>query len=92
MDTLHYLWTCDEYQYTLERSRVQLAFFILLAAYTATRPGAVVEASTWIGSNEALCYKDVAIKVAKDQQISMHVTIRLYKGARETGTKTYEKV
>lgn len=39
---LHHLWVLDISVFPDERQRLQLAFLILLSAYTATRPAALV--------------------------------------------------
>lgn len=39
---LHHHWALDTSTFPDERQRLQLAFLILLCAYTATRPGALV--------------------------------------------------
>jgi hypothetical protein len=47
----------DSYTFTHERYRIQLALFVQILAYSASRPGAVVECSHYSNSNEALLYK-----------------------------------
>jgi len=39
---LHHHWALDTSTFPDERRRLQLAFLVLLCAYTATRPGALV--------------------------------------------------
>ena len=39
---LHYHWALDTSTFPDERQRLQLAFLVLLCAYTGTRPGALV--------------------------------------------------
>lgn len=39
---LHHHWVVDSSVFPDERQRLQLAFLLLLSAYTATRPGALV--------------------------------------------------
>ena len=39
---LHHHWALDTSTFPDERQRLQLAFFVLLCAYTGTRPGALV--------------------------------------------------
>ncbi|KAJ7628311.1 hypothetical protein FB45DRAFT_1028410 [Roridomyces roridus] len=41
------------------RLRLQIAVFMLLSAYTVTRPGAVVESSKYKGSGEAMKWGDI---------------------------------
>ncbi|KAI4097220.1 MAG: hypothetical protein LQ348_005594 [Seirophora lacunosa] len=43
LGALYYHWIFDTETFPTERDRVQLAFFILLLAYTGSRPGAIVE-------------------------------------------------
>jgi hypothetical protein len=43
---LHHLWVLDTSVFPDERQRLQLAFLILLSAYTATRPAALVYKAT----------------------------------------------
>ncbi|KAB2570188.1 hypothetical protein DBV05_g11145 [Lasiodiplodia theobromae] len=43
---LHHHWALDTSVFPDERQRLQLAFLLLLSAYTATRPGALVYNAT----------------------------------------------
>ncbi|KAB2570183.1 hypothetical protein DBV05_g11146 [Lasiodiplodia theobromae] len=43
---LHHHWVVDSSIFPDERQRLQLAFLLLLSAYTATRPGALVYSAT----------------------------------------------
>lgn len=43
---LHHRWAVDSLVFPDERQRLQLAFLLLLSAYTATRPGALVYSAT----------------------------------------------
>ena len=36
---------------------------IMIMAFTASRPGAIIEAACWKGSNEALRYRDIDLWV-----------------------------
>ena len=58
-----YLWSTDVHRYSLERKRVQLFCFALLAAFTSERPGTIVESSAGgiRGTGEALLYKDIEL-------------------------------
>jgi hypothetical protein len=51
------LWIKANYWHPDERARVQLSFFPLMLFYTASRPGVIVEFSSYRGSSEALRYK-----------------------------------
>lgn len=93
VDDLHhllkYLWTRDTHVYAVERQRIQQALITLLIALTTVRPGAIVESSSYRGSNEALLYRDVALRLVRDPVepsqtvLLMEVTVRLWKGERE---------
>lgn len=86
---LEYLWTRDTHIYPVERQRVQQALITLLIALTTVRPGAIVESSSYYGTNEALLYRDVALRLVRDPAepsqtvLLMEVTVRLWKGYRE---------
>ncbi|KAL3421818.1 hypothetical protein PVAG01_05974 [Phlyctema vagabunda] len=54
---LYFLWAEDEHKFTHMRGRVQLAFYLLLLVYTASRPGAVVVSDAYRNTNQALKYK-----------------------------------
>jgi len=54
---LHHLWSDSKHNFDREFDRVKLAFYILLLAYTASRPGAVVVSDCYRSSNQALTYK-----------------------------------
>lgn len=43
---LYHHWALDTSVFPDERQRLQLAFLLLLSAYTATRPGALVYSAT----------------------------------------------
>lgn len=70
VDDLHhllkFLWTWDTHVYPVERQRVQQALITLLIALTTVRPGAIVESSSYYGTNEALLYRDVALRLVRD--------------------------
>ena len=54
---LKHLWTADDHEYLHERYRVQLAFMLQLFCYSGARAGAIVESSSYRGTNEAITYK-----------------------------------
>lgn len=93
VDDLHhllkFLWTRDTHVYPVERQRVQQALITLLIALTTVRPGAIVESSSYCGTNEALLYRDVALRLVRDPAepnqtvLLMEVTVWLWKGYRE---------
>src|SRR6266496_815800 len=45
------------YTFIYERYRIQLALFMQIMAYTASRPGAIIESTCRRHSNEALRYQ-----------------------------------
>lgn len=59
VDLLHYLWACDEYEYTHPRTRLHISLSLLLLIFLGLRPGELVESSSHAGSNEGVRYKDV---------------------------------
>lgn len=79
----------DTHIYPVERQRVQQGFITLLIALTTVRPGALVESGCYRGSNEALLYRDVTLRVIRDPEdcrrtvLLMEVTVKLWKGERE---------
>lgn len=54
---IEYLWTVDDHEYRHERYRVQLAFMLQLFCFSGARAGAIVESSSYRGTNEAITYK-----------------------------------
>ncbi|KAI4173581.1 MAG: hypothetical protein LQ346_008404, partial [Caloplaca aetnensis] len=92
LGALYYHWFFDTETFPTERDRVQLAFFILLLAYTGSRPGAIGESDTK-GirlSNEALKYKDINLTLVRPKDgapalLVMKVRIVLDKGRRHRG-------
>lgn len=79
----------DMHLYPVERQRVQQALITLLIAQITVQPGAIVESRSYRGSNEALLYRDVALRLVRDPPessetvLAMEVTVRLLKGYRE---------
>ena len=86
---LTYLWTEDTHTLPVERQRVQQAFITLLIALTSVRPGGIIESSCYRGSDEALLYRNVALRLVRDSEdrsqtvLLMAVTVVLWKGERE---------
>ncbi|KAF8430243.1 hypothetical protein EV426DRAFT_708397 [Tirmania nivea] len=64
---LQFLWTEDPTFYTAHRYRLQLALFLLVASFTASRPGAIVEGSNHRSSNESLLYGETKLLVLRDE-------------------------
>ena len=86
---LMYLWTQDTHAYPVERQRVQQSLMTLLIALTTVRPGALVESGCYRGTDEALLYRDVILRLVKDPEdfsqtvLLMEVTVTLWKGERQ---------
>ena len=87
---LHYHWSYDTEHYDHERNRVQLATVLLIIAFTSTRPGAIIKSGCdgIRGTNEALPYKDIKIKVLQPNDRSIksflivEITLLFMKGRR----------
>jgi hypothetical protein len=89
---LYHHWAlCTDY-YPNERQRLQHALLILLCAGTSSRPGTVVEGSGYRGTNDALKYRDIKVHLVRDPDnperkfVLALVTLRLFKGKRNTGS------
>ena len=80
---LIYLWTQDTHVYPIERQRVQQSFMMLLIALITVRPGALVESGCYRGTDEALLYRDVVLRLVRDPEdlkqmmLLMEVTVKL---------------
>ena len=92
LGTLYYHWIFDTELFPTERDRVQLAFFILLLAYTGSRPGAIVESDIKgiRKTNEALKYRDINLTLVRPRDgapalLVMTVRIVLDKRRRRRG-------
>ena len=85
---LRYHWCFDTASVPHERYTVQLPLLILMTAFTASRPGALVESGCAHGSNEALRYRDVVLRVlpnpgnSNDRILAMEVSLHFMKGRR----------
>lgn len=55
-DLLSYLWMNDPVHFDYERARVQTALLIMMLAYTASRPGAIIESHAYYLTGQALQY------------------------------------
>ncbi len=66
---LQYHWALDTNTFPHERQRVQLALILLMAAFTATRPGAIVEGAHTKNSNKVLCYKDIQLTLLQNPEV-----------------------
>lgn len=54
---LHHLFTGDDHDYIHERARVQIGAALSLFAGSGARAGAIVEASSYRGTNECLYFR-----------------------------------
>lgn len=87
---LHQLWAFNGSAFPIERQRVQVSLLLLMIAYTSSRPGALVEASSASGSNECLTYNDVRLLVIPNPEepirnvVIMEITLLYTKGNRQT--------
>ena len=86
---LTYLWTQDTHILPVERQRVQQALITLLIALTSVRPGGIIESGCYRGSDEALLYRNVTLRLIRDFEdrsqtvLLVAVTVVLWKGERE---------
>ena len=87
MGMLHYHWTFDTSRFSLERERLQMPAVLLFLAFTGARPGAAVESVAYRGTNQALLYRDLKLKLLQppggSSLLVLEVTIRLDKGKRK---------
>lgn len=76
---IRFIWTEDPHIYLHERTRIQLVLFLQILAYSAARPGAIVESSCYRKSRQALTYKVMSyIEFFKDLLIfEKDLTLRL---------------
>lgn len=62
---------------------------MLMIAYTSSRPGALIESGCLRGFNDALCYKDIVLRVIPNPDQSgrhilvMEVSLLFMKGKRD---------
>ncbi|EQL29130.1 hypothetical protein BDFG_08197 [Blastomyces dermatitidis ATCC 26199] len=88
LSVLHYHWCLDTSAVPHERYTVQLPLLMLMAAYTSSRPGALIESGCVRGSNNALRYRDVVLRVIPNPEepgrhvLVMEVTLMFMKGKR----------
>ncbi len=62
---IHFYLTCDEEPIFHERLRIQTIFAIQVMAYTAARPGSIMEPYYHCGTNDGLLYKDVEVMLVR---------------------------
>lgn len=88
---LRHLWAYDVEQYHSERQRLQMAFMLQIAAFTASRPGAVIESSCARDSNRALKYRHCELKLIENPENTgkrhiwvLEITLVYLKGDNES--------
>ncbi|OJD10206.1 hypothetical protein ACJ73_09890, partial [Blastomyces percursus] len=91
---LHYHWCLDIAPVIHERYTVQNPLLLLFIAYTSSRPGALIESGCLRGSNNALCYKDIVLRVVPNPDqpdrhvLVMEVSLLFMKGKRNKSQPT----
>nr|KMM73308.1 hypothetical protein CPAG_09597 [Coccidioides posadasii RMSCC 3488] len=94
LSILHYHWCLDTSPVPHERYTVQLPLLMLMTAYTSSRPGALIESGCARGSNDALRYRDVVLRVIPNPEqpdrhvLVMEVTLMYMKGKRNKSQPT----
>ncbi|PGH23708.1 hypothetical protein AJ80_02314 [Polytolypa hystricis UAMH7299] len=94
LSVLHYHWCLDSLVVPHERYTVQLPLLMLMTAYTSSRPGALIESGCARGSNDALRYRDVVLRVIPNPDephrhvLVMEVTLMFMKGKRNKSRPT----
>lgn len=79
---LLFLWTESSIVFHSNRYRVQLSLFILLTAFTGTRPGAILSGSIY---RESLEYEELTLLMEKDMNWTLLVAFHKRKGRRNRG-------
>jgi hypothetical protein len=91
---LRYHWCLDTASVPHERYTVQMPLLIFMTAFTASRPGALVESSCARGSNEALRYRNMVLRVlanpnnSNDRILAIEVSLHVIKGRRNKSRPT----
>ncbi len=62
---IHFHLTCDEAPIAHERLQIQAIFAMQVMAYTAVRPGSIMEPYYHLGTNNGLLYKDVEVTLVR---------------------------
>lgn len=60
-DLLHFLWACDEKEFSHSRVRLQISLAMLWMLFLGLRPSEFVESSAHRKSNEGVQYKDLTL-------------------------------
>jgi hypothetical protein len=96
INILYYLWAKDEHFFIHERYRIQTAWVIKVIAYTATRPGSVVECDEYRGTNQAMTYNDIEVMLLRNKEnpnsrpeINVTLTFNLMKARRNKPQSLY---
>ncbi|KAK2785311.1 hypothetical protein FQN52_008507 [Onygenales sp. PD_12] len=88
LSVLYYHWCLDMSAVPHEWYTVQLPLLMLMTAYTSSRPGALIESGCVRGSNDALQYRDVVLRVIPNLEdperhvLVIEVTLMFMKGKR----------
>lgn len=67
----------------MERQRPQTAFITQLIALTTVRPGTLIESGCYRGTDQALLYRDIVMRLVRDPEdlsqtvLLMEVTVTL---------------
>ncbi len=90
-DLIHFLFVCDEATVLGDRMRVQLAFCMLIMAYTGSRPGTIMQPSYRDSDpgNSGLLYGDFKVQVQKIDGVivfALVIKFRLRKNHRHLST------
>ncbi|KAI9855621.1 MAG: hypothetical protein M1824_005948 [Vezdaea acicularis] len=90
---LHYHWCFDDNVFLHERYRIQQPLITQLLVYAVGRPGAIVESSSYRGTNEVIKYKDIQLSLLKNSAgerdvLVLEMTFWLLKGRRGESRRT----
>ncbi|KAK2800863.1 hypothetical protein FQN51_005798 [Onygenales sp. PD_10] len=94
LSVLYYHWCLDMSAVPHEWYTVQLPLLMLMTAYTSSRPGALIESGCVRGSNDALQYRDVVLRVIPNLEdperhvLVIEVTLMFMKGKRNKSQPT----
>ena len=62
-DLIIFMWKEDSHKFCRDLDRIRLHFHILILAYTAARPSAIIESSAYAHANEALNFKVISFAI-----------------------------
>jgi len=90
---VNHLWEYDCQHLAVERERLQLHFILLMSAYTASRPGAIVESGHHAHSNRSLTYGKTELSLHRKGNNGRHELVLectfVFRKGDEGGTKPY---